>query len=504
MKRLRGEPASTICVSIGRGRHKHMRAEHQHLAENGARLVELRLDYIRRAVTLKRLLRDRKCPVVATCRRPQDGGKWSGTEAERVMLLRAAIVEGVDYVDLEEEIAEDVPRYGNTKRIISMHDFDETPDNLEEIHARLAAKDADIVKLACMANAPNDVTRILKLIEESEIPTVGICMGDIGMPSRLLAGKFGAPFTFATFHHERTIAPGQLSYETMTEIYGYETINADTEVFGVIADPVAHSMSPVIHNAGFDHLNMNRVYLPFRIPKDHLKQFVDDAPSLGIRGLSVTIPHKQEIMASLTKIESGARKIGAVNTVIFDGDEIIGYNTDLYGAMVSLADAAEADPDEKWLTGKKVLLLGAGGVARAIGVGAKDRGAELLVTSRTYENAVELASKLEGEALAWEDRHSANIDVLVNCTPVGMHPRMDETPFEEAGFTRGMIVFDTIYNPEQTLLIKQARNHDCRTVTGIEMFVRQAELQFKLFSGEEAPLNVMRETFRRTISSANY
>ena len=238
---------------------------------------------------------------------------------------------------MEEEIAEDIPRYGNTKRIISMHDFDETPDNLEEIHARLAAKDADIVKLACMANAPNDVTRILKLIEESEIPTVGICMGDIGMPSRLLAGKFGAPFTFATFHHERTIAPGQLSYETMTEIYGYETINADTEVFGVIADPVAHSMSPVIHNAGFAHLNMNRVYLPFRIPKDHLNQFVDDAPSLGIRGLSVTIPHKQEIMASLTKIESGARKIGAVNTVIFDGDEIIGYNTDLYGAMVSLS-----------------------------------------------------------------------------------------------------------------------------------------------------------------------
>ena len=504
MNQLSGDPASIICVSIGRGRHKHMRAEHQHLAENGARLVELRLDYIRRAVTLKRLLRDRKCPVVATCRRPQDGGKWKGTETDRVILLRAAIAEGVDYIDLEEDVADAIPRYGDTKRIISMHDFDETPDNLEEIHARLATKDADIVKIACMANSPHDVTRILRLLEQSEIPTVGICMGDIGMPSRILAGKFGAPFSFATFHHERTIAPGQLCFQEMTDVYGYETINADTEVFGVIADPVGHSLSPVIHNAGFDHLGMNRVYLPFRVPKDHLSQFIDDAPSLGIRGLSVTIPHKQEVMASLTKIESGARKIGAVNTVIYDEDEIVGYNTDLYGAMVSLAEAADVDPDEKWLLGKKVLLLGAGGVARAIGVGVKDRGAELVVTSRTYEKAFDLATKLEGEAILWEERHSANPDVLVNCTPVGMHPKMNDTPFEEAGFTRGMIVFDTIYNPEQTLLIKQARNHDCRVVTGLEMFVRQAELQFKLFSGEEAPLSLMRETFRRTISSAKY
>lgn len=504
MSQLSSDPTSIICVSIARGRHKHMRAEHQHLAENGARLVELRLDYIRRAVTLKRLLKDRKCPVVATCRRPQDGGKWTASEAERVILLRAAIVEGVDYVDLEEEIAEDIPRYGATKRIISMHDFDETPENLEEIHARLASKDADIVKLACMANSPHDVTRMLKLIEQSEIPTVGICMGDIGMSSRLLAGKFGAPFSFATFHHERTIAPGQLSFQEMKEIYGYESINAETEVFGVIADPVGHSMSPVIHNAGFDHLDMNRVYLPFRVPKDHLDQFIDDAPSLGIRGLSVTIPHKQEVMASLTKIESGARKIGAVNTVVFEGNEIVGYNTDLYGAMVSLAETAGADPDEKWLSGKKVLLLGAGGVARAIGVGVKDRGAELMVASRTYEKAVELAAKLEGTPVSWEERHSTNADVLVNCTPVGMHPNMNETPFEEAGLRRGMIVFDTIYNPEQTLLIKQARDHGCRVVTGVEMFVRQAELQFRLFSGEKAPVDVMRETFRRTISSANY
>src|SRR5690349_9979765 len=179
-----------ICVSIGRGRHKHVIAEHRHLVSQGAKLVELRLDYINGEVNLKRLLADRPSPVVITCRRERDGGKWPGTEEQRLMLLRSAIAEGVEYVDLEDDIAGSIPRYGKTKRVISLHDFRRTPDNLEEIHARLASFDADIVKLATMANTPHDNLRILSLIKNSKVPTVGICMGDVGTPSRILAGKF--------------------------------------------------------------------------------------------------------------------------------------------------------------------------------------------------------------------------------------------------------------------------------------------------------------------------
>ena len=201
-----------ICVSIARGRHKHVMAEHRHLVEQGAELVEIRLDYIRRQINLKRLLRDRGCPVIATCRRADDQGKWEGSEESRLMLLRAAIAEGVEYVDLEADIADGIPRYGKTKRIISMHNFRETPENLEEIHARLANHDADIVKIATMANDPHDNVRMLQLVRDSQVPTIGICMGEIGTPSRILASKFGAPFTYSTFHHERTLAPGQLSF----------------------------------------------------------------------------------------------------------------------------------------------------------------------------------------------------------------------------------------------------------------------------------------------------
>jgi 3-dehydroquinate dehydratase / shikimate dehydrogenase len=496
--------SSVICVSIGRGRHKQVIAEHRHLVEQGARLVEIRLDYIRRNVTLQRLLKDRPSPVVITCRRQQDGGKWKGTEENRVILLRAAIIAGADYIDLEEDIADQVPRYGATKRIISLHDFDETPQDLAAIHARLAAKNADIVKLACLANCPNDVTRMLHLLESTTIPTIGICMGDIGAASRILAGKFGSPFTYGTFHQERQLAPGQLSFQQMTDTYRYESINADTEVYGVIADPVGHSMSPIIHNAAFLAKGMNRVYVPLRVPSDYLEQFIREAPQLGIRGLSVTIPHKENVMAMLTKTAVGARKIGAVNTVVFDGKSVNGYNTDLKGAMLSLAKATNEDPATKWLDGKRVLILGAGGVARAIAMGVVDRGAELQITSRTYEKAMGLASELKCESIEWEERHQASPDVLINCTPAGMHPEVNETPFEESGMNRRMIVFDTIYNPEQTLLLKTAREHGCKTVSGVEMFVKQAELQFKFFTGEEAPTDVMRDTLRKTIGAAKH
>ncbi len=313
-----------ICVAIGRSRHKHMLAEHKHLAEQGAKLVELRLDYISTRVNLHRLLSDRPTPVICTYRREQDGGKFAGTDEQRMMMIREAIALGVDYIDLEEDIAHKVPRYGKTKRIISYHNFRNTPDDLEELHARMASMDADVIKLATMAQRPHDNVRMLDLIKSSKVPTAGMCMGDIGTPSRILGAKYGAPFTYATFHHERALAPGQLSFQQMNEVYGYERITADTDVYGVVADPVAHSLSPQIHNAAFQEAGINAVYLPFRVPADALGEFIADAPKLGLKGLSVTIPHKEAIAAHLTKVDPAAKGIAAVNTVVLRDGEVIG------------------------------------------------------------------------------------------------------------------------------------------------------------------------------------
>ncbi|WP_425617599.1 shikimate dehydrogenase [Anatilimnocola sp. NA78] len=491
-----------ICVSIGRGRHRYLIAEHKHLAEQGAQLVELRLDYVQSAVNLNRLLPERPCPVVVTCRRDRDGGKWARSEEQRQLLLRQAIVAGCDYVDLEEDVAAKIPRFGKTKRIVSYHDFQETPEDLDALHARLAKHDADVVKIATMVNHPHDNLRLLRMCRDSKIPTVAIGMGEIGTPSRVLAKRFGAPFTYATFHAERALAPGQLSFQQMKEVYRYDQINAETEFYGVVADPVAQSLSPLIHNAAFAHAKMNRIYLPFRVSSDQLASFIADCPELGVKGLSVTIPHKEEIIKHISKCDEATQRIGACNTVVSKPDGLKGFNTDYQAAMFCIDQAFGSDENNRALEGKTVLLLGAGGVSRALVYGLRRRGADVVIASRTDSKAEDLARAFGARAVEWGARHTVRAILIVNGTPVGMHPVVDESPFDHRHLLHDMTIFDTVYNPEQTLLIKQAREVGCHTITGIDMFVGQAALQYQLFTGQKAPLELMRQVVRRAISAA--
>ncbi len=495
-----------ICVAIGRGRHKHMMAEHRHLAEQGIELVELRLDYItNREVNLKRLLRERPCPVIVTARREMDGGKWQKSEEDRIVLLRSAIAEGVDYIDIEEDIADQIPRFGKTKRIISLHDFEKTPDDLPAIHDRISKMDPDIVKIATMAHSPSDNLRMLDLMVNPKVSTVGMCMGEVGTPTRILAAKYGAPYTYATFHHERSLAPGQLSYRVMREVYDYESINSETEIFGVIGDPIGHSLSPVVHNSAFRELGMNRVYLPFRVPARDLDQFITDCPKIGIRGLSVTIPHKESVLKHCTRVDGAVRGIGAVNTLVFGDDgSVVGYNTDYRAAMASLDEKLGTDKRQKPMAGHTALVLGSGGAARALAFGLKRRGAAVVIAGRTLSRAQKLAEDLDCRAISWDQRYHAKAEVIVNATPVGMHPNVNDTPYEKSHLKPSMLVFDTVYNPEQTLLFKEARDRRCRVISGMEMFVGQAALQFNLFTNQEPPIDVMHNAVRRAIGAARY
>lgn len=496
-----------ICVSLGRTRHKMMIAEHQSLAQRGAELVELRLDWLSHLPDMSRLLKERPTPVIVTCRRGQDKGLWKGNEDQRQTLLRAAIISAVEYVDLEEDTARKIPRYGTTKRIVSHHDFEETPRDLEAIHARLCKLDPDIVKIVTMANTPADSVRMLKLVKESKVPTVGFCMGELGGFSRILCGKYGAPFTYATFNKDRQMAPGQLSFEDMKRIYRYDQIGPDTEVYGVLGDPVGHSMSPLIHNAAYKALGMNKVYVPFRVPKDQLKHTLDQFKWLGVKGYSVTIPHKESVVSLAQNYDGPVEQIGAANTLYQDAvGEWWASNSDYDAALQSVA-LAGADADgkvptpEEFLAGKKVLILGCGGVARAIGMGVMNCGGAVTLTNRTHARAVDLAKHLGCQQVSWENRGAQYADVLINCTSVGMHPGINESPFAENWLREGMVVFDTIYNPEQTLFLKQAKLRGCKTVSGVEMFVRQAAVQFQKFTGQPAPLEVMQRKLRRMISA---
>ncbi len=493
-----------ICVSIGRTRHKMVVLEHRTLADKGAELVELRLDWIARQPDLQRLLNDRPTACIVTCRRQSDRGRWKWSEDQRLAILRAAIFAGVEYIDLEDDIAGKIPRYGTTKRIISHHDFEQTPDDLEEIHRQMCKQNPDIVKIVTMANSPSDVVRMLRLVAGAEVPTIGFCMGELGVPSRVLCGKYGAPFTYASFSKERELAPGQISFPEMKSLYRFDEINTDTLVYGVIGDPIVQSHSPLVHNAAFQKAGMNAVYLPIRVPRDSLEKTLNEFRWLDIRGYSVTIPHKQAVAEWADSASDIVQEVGAANT-LFPQDIIWrAENTDCAAALDSLKAAVEEHTDIEELTGTKAIILGAGGVARAIAYGLLKEGCDVIITNRRHARAKQLASELGCKCIKWENRASEYADILINCTPLGMYPdHINETPFEMNWIRDGMLVFDTVYNPENTLFLKQARQRDCVTVSGLEMFVRQAAAQFEFFTNKPAPLETMREALRRGISAVN-
>jgi 3-dehydroquinate dehydratase/shikimate dehydrogenase len=291
----------------------------------------------------------------------------------------------------------------------------------------------------------------------------------------------------------------------MKNIFRAETITDKTKIFGVVADPVAHSYSPMLHNSAFQANELDYRYLPFRVAAQDIEPFIRWCQREGIGGLSVTIPHKQSILPLLTQAEAAAQGIGACNTIVFSGEDRIGYNTDYRAAMECIAYGLskiyeEPNPFE----GKSALLLGSGGVSRAIGWGLAQRRVRVAISSRNQEAAEKLAKEIGGRAVPWEERHSAQPNILVNGTPIGMFPEMDATPFRKDNLDQRTLVFDTVYNPEQTLLIRQAKSIGCPVITGLSMFVRQAAYQYRLFTGLEPPIEAMTKALRRAISPLNY
>ena len=484
-----------LCVTLAAARPEELTEAHRRFVLQGAELVEYRLDHLAGQCDIAALVRSRPGPIIATVRRPEDGGKYVRPEEDRLAMLRAAIAAGAEYVDLEPDAAAKIPRSGTTRRIVSMHDFQGTPADLASIHARLASCDADIVKLATFATRTRDVTRMLRLVQESRVPTVGLCMGELGTPSRLLAGRNGAPFTYAAAGGGEPLAPGQLSFREMRHLYRYDSITPETQLYGVIGDPIGHSKSPLIHNAAFRHFPFDAVYIPFRVPSSDLADFIEDARELGIRGLSVTIPHKEAVLTAQVECSDAIRAMGAANTLHFSrsSDRIVAKNTDRPAAIESLAEAFGAPIESRqWLAGRTALVLGAGGAAKAIAYGLREEGAEVFIANRTRERAEQLAAQFDCRVVNWDDRHDVRVDILINCTPLGMHPNVNGTPYDAACLTPEMLVFDTVYNPEWTQLLRDARTAGAKTVTGVNMFVRQAAIQFYHFTGEIAPLGVMR------------
>ena len=469
----------------------------------GADAVECRLDYLAVPPTeadLRRLLADAPLAVIATNRPVDEGGKFQGSPGDRIRTLAAAAQAGAEFLDLELAVpAHDRPK---APTILSHHDFNAIPADLDRIAADMDASPSAVNKIAFTAAGPEDALRALDLVRACRKPTIALAMGQAGLPSRILAKKFGAFGTFASLERGSESAPGQPTLAELTGLYRWGAIGPDTAVCGVIGCPVAHSMSPAIHNAAFAAAGVDAVYVPLLVQpgSENFSRFMDAVlarPWLDWRGLSVTIPHKENALAYVgaDNCDPLAVEIGAVNTVtISRGGSLRGDNTDYAAAIDALCGCMGIAREQ--LAGRGVAVLGAGGAARAIVAALAHYRAEVTIYNRTVSRGEKLAAEFNCRAAGRDALGGLAAEIVINCTPVGMHPNVDAAPLDEIP-PCVRVVFDTIYNPVETRLLAEARAAGASTVSGLDMFVSQAVAQFEIWTETPAPRTVMRDVLER-------
>lgn len=456
-------------------------------ASKHADVVELRIDYIE-SPDLSALLKAKEKPVIVTNRPKHQGGLFVGDEESRISLLKKAIELKADYIDLEYDCVDKIKDLGDTKLIVSYHNFDETPKNVKQIHRDLTKSNAHIVKLVTFANDIVDNFCVFELLNETDYPTIAFCMGELGQISRILSPRFGGKLVFASLASGKESAPGQLTIDELTNIYHVQEIKDSTQIFGLLGNPVAHSKGHYIHNASFKEKDINAVYLLFRV--ENIATFIDVVKKFGIDGLSVTIPHKESVIKYLDEVDPIAKKIGAVNTVVNHDGKLVGYNTDCPAAINALEKSINKSGSS--IQNKKVVIIGAGGAARALAFGLKEKETNITLVNRTFERCVELASEVGCNYGKLSEISEIDADVLINTSSVGMFPHIADSPVPDTILKQGMVVFDVVYNPRETKLLKDAKRNGCVTLDGVEMFVGQAALQFELFTGKKSPIDLMK------------
>lgn len=482
-----------ICVSLGAETPEEALAGMQEARRLGADLCELRVDFLRRP-ELERILPVRPLPVLVTVRPRWEGGRFEGSEEERTGLLAEACRLGADYVDVEFRAYKDFPR-GNARLVVSWHDYEKVPEDVESIAARMRPIGAFAVKVACAARGAADLVRLARLQAALGSAGIVVAMGEYGEPLRILGARLGCPLTYACLGAGSETAPGQLGVEDLVRTFHVRTMNARTEAYAVMGNPVAHSKSPVLFNDVFKRLGMNARYVRLKVEEAGTLRALIEA--LGLRGLSVTIPHKQAVVASLDETDEIVRGTGTANTVAVREGRLYGANTDVPAAMDALREAAV----RKWshgVYGMRALVLGAGGVGRALAWGLKREGARVWIANRTFERGKALAEELGVDYVRWESVAEVRPQIVVNGTSVGMAPAEGESPVAASLFRKDMVVLDTVYTPRRTRFLREAREAGAEAVDGVDMFLRQADRQFRLWAGRPMPTEVLKE-YARTL-----
>ncbi|MBP7776908.1 MAG: type I 3-dehydroquinate dehydratase [Acidobacteria bacterium] len=434
----------------------------------GADMVELRLDGVT-DVDVDEALAGRRLPVIVTCRPVWQGGRFEGDEATRLALLERAWERGAEFVDVEDGAADAFVARVHGRRIVrSYHDFEGLPGDAEARLRRLAQSGAEVVKLAVTARRLADVVTLKQLAALVPGKGVLIAMGPAGVTSRLLAARLGSLWSYAGDQ----VAPGQLSLGRMRDEFRVQTIGPNTAVYGVVGRPVEHSLSPTMHNAAFQAVGLDAVYVPLAAAS--FDDFAAFARAFDVRGASITAPFKEDAWRAATTSDDLSARLGAVNTLRASGAGWEARNTDVEGFLAPLAG--------RDLARQRVAILGAGGAARAVAEALRGRAARVTLYARRLDAAVAVAAAAAAAADAWPPAADA-WDMLVNTTPVGTAPDGARAPIVLAGPLAGRLVYDLVYNPPDTALLSRARALGAETIGGLPMLVAQAVAQFHWWTG---------------------
>lgn len=454
-----------------------------------ADLVELRLDSVSDP-NVAGALAGRRRPVIVTCRPKWEGGRFAGSEEERRRLLTEAFVLGAEYVDVEWRAHFDdlIARAAGRRIVLSAHDFDMMPiDLVSRVHA-MRSTGAEVVKLAMRMTRLADCVPLIELGAQGgrQSGLVLIGLGEYGLATRVLAARFGSLWMYGGAESD----VGQVTTAELLDEYRFRSVSESTEVYGLVGRPVAHSVSPVMHNAAFRQSRLDAVYLPF--PAADADDFVTFANAIGLKGASVTTPYKVDLFERIDEAYSIARRIGAINTIRIVDGRWLGANTDAGGFLEPMHRRVPLDST-------RVAVMGAGGAARAVAIALASSGADVSVHARDRQSAADVAMLVAGRVGAWPPE-PGSWDLLVNCTPIGMHPHTDQTPVAADALT-GRWVYDLVYNPPTTRLMREAAAAGCQTIGGLEMLVAQAHEQFHWWMNVRPPAGVMREAALKRLAA---
>lgn len=482
-----------ICIALGLPTPKDLLRLAKQEAEAGETFLEFRVDYLPNpmdgAKVIKELLEAYpQCTVLATCRRHQNHGHFNGSIEEQIRILEACLDAGARACDVELESAEAAPAgkldplRSRSWLIVSYHNFGGTP-SLEAVMRRMEKYPADAYKVVSTARKPSDTHRVLSLAKNHpRTNLILLSMGELGFPTRVLSPALGGLFTYAAPSTAEGTAAGQVSARMLRNLYRIEKFTKAAKIFGVIADPVRHSISPAVHNRAFQAKRLDCVYLPFLVHPPHLKDFFLLADKLPLAGCSVTIPHKQKVIRYLDVVDPLARRVGAVNTIWRKAGKWRGTNTDVEGVTAPLSKKIR-------LSKASVLVVGNGGAARGAAFALADQGAKVAIVGRNADRVRALAKACGADAVMRDQLNGRHYDAVIHATPLGMHPHVNECFFD--GAIPGEIVFDMVYNPLETMLIRNAIEQKKEVVNGLQMFLEQASRQFEIFTGENAPKAAM-------------